>query len=89
MHLFSKPANDKQIELLYSIHTDVPNVITTDPIRLRQIITNLVNNAIKFTEKGEVFLGLEVESMTGTHVTLHGWVKDTGIGMTVEQQQRI
>jgi two-component system sensor histidine kinase/response regulator len=66
---------------------DVPEALLGDPGRIPQILVNLVGNALKFTEHGEIFVGVE-EQLTGT-ATLHFWVKDTGIGIPIEKQEKI
>ena len=60
-----------------------------DPLRLRQVVTNLVSNAIKFTERGEVALDVDAEPCAGGELTLHIRVKDTGIGIPADKLQRI
>lgn len=87
--LFDKAVQDKGLELRYQIETDVPEIIIADPTRIRQIVTNLVSNAIKFTLEGEIVLGLEVYNKEGNEITLHGWVKDTGIGLAPEKLNSI
>ncbi|HEY9231628.1 MAG TPA: PAS domain S-box protein, partial [Blastocatellia bacterium] len=79
----------KGLELACHIHPDVPNRLLGDAGRLRQLITNLIGNAIKFTERGEIVLGVEVESRTDEHVLLHFKVADTGIGIAPEKQALI
>ena len=66
-----------------------PNVLVGDPGRLRQIVINLVGNAIKFTEQGEVVVRVEKESQTKDEIVLHFAVADTGIGMPPEKQRLI
>jgi len=83
--LIGLKAEDKAIELLFDTHPDVPMALTGDPLRLGQILTNLGNNAVKFTEKGEIVMGVERVSQAESEVTLHFWVRDTGIGLTPEQ----
>ncbi len=63
--------------------------VSSDPVRLRQIIVNLVGNAIKFTHSGGVTLSVHVESQEAEHVTLRFSVKDTGIGIPPEKQNEI
>ncbi|MBT3342510.1 MAG: response regulator [Gemmatimonadetes bacterium] len=82
-------AREKGLELTSHVADDVPTQLSGDPTRLRQIVTNLVSNAIKFTDHGHVRIQVEVESSTDTHVVLHGSVQDTGIGIPSAQQPRI
>ena len=82
-------AHQKGLELLYEVATDVPDPVVGDPSRLRQIVTNLVGNALKFTEKGEVVV--RVEKTTGEEhgVELRFAVHDTGIGIPKDKQHLI
>jgi PAS domain S-box-containing protein len=82
-------AQQKHIELASHFPQEVPDVLIGDPERLRRIVVNLVGNAIKFTEHGEVVLRAQIESKSSTEVLLHFSVTDTGIGIPMEQQQRI
>jgi PAS domain S-box-containing protein len=82
-------AQQKHIELASHFPQEVPDVLIGDPERLRRIVVNLVGNAIKFTEQGEVVLHVQVESQSANEVLLHFSVTDTGIGIPLEQQQRI
>jgi len=82
-------AEQKGLELLFSLPPDLPTHLIGDPTRLRQILVNLGSNAIKFTDRGSVTMGLEVQHQHGHEVVLHGWVCDTGIGMSPEQQARL
>jgi PAS domain S-box-containing protein len=82
-------ASQKGIELACSISPQVPDYLIGDPGRLRQIILNLVGNAIKFTEKGEVEIKVEADSESKDNVTLHFAIRDTGIGIPPEKQQVI
>ena len=79
----------KKLELACRFHTDVPDALTGDPGRLRQIIVNLVGNAIKFTSEGEVVLEVSVESQGEGTCCLHFAVSDTGIGVPFAKQQMI
>jgi PAS domain S-box-containing protein len=81
-------AHEKGLELAYEVCPEVPDVLRGDPRRLRQIVTNLVGNAIKFTEQGQVVVRVEAESETEEEVGLHFSVADTGIGIP-EDKQRI
>ena len=82
-------AHAKKIELAFEIEEAVPQFILGDGLRLRQIILNLVGNAIKFTEAGEVLVSVKVAQQTAERVKLHFIVRDTGIGMTPEQLSRV
>ena len=82
-------ANDKNLEFLIAAQPDIPANLVGDPLRLGQILINLVNNAVKFTEKGEVLVTAAIESRTSSRVTLKFAVRDTGIGMTPEQSARL
>ncbi len=82
-------ASQKGLEVACSLSPQVPEYLIGDPGRLRQIILNLVGNAIKFTEKGEVVVQVEVDSQSEDHATLHFSVRDTGIGIPPEKQQII
>jgi CheY-like chemotaxis protein len=82
-------AHEKSLELNYQVRPDVPETLVGDPGVLRQIIVNLVGNAIKFTEHGEVKVRVERESEEAGRACLHIGVQDTGIGIPVESQTRI
>ncbi len=82
-------AHAKGLELVYDRAPDVPALVVGDANRLRQILVNLVGNAIKFTGAGEVVVSLTLEQATATDVTVHLSVRDTGIGIPTEQQARI
>ncbi len=82
-------AADKGLELAGHIPAEISENLIGDPGRLRQIVVNLVGNAIKFTETGEVVMDIEVESETDETVRLHCWVTDTGEGIPQDKQQQI
>jgi PAS domain S-box-containing protein len=82
-------AHGKGLELAYHIPAAVPDALLGDPGRLRQIVVNLVGNAIKFTEQGEVVMHVTAEWHTDTDVSLHFAVTDTGIGIPAEKRQLI
>jgi PAS domain S-box-containing protein len=82
-------AEEKNLEFLVSAQPDIPPNLVGDPLRLGQILINLVNNAVKFTERGEVVVAVAVEERTPDRVTLAFSVRDTGIGMTQEQCARL
>jgi len=89
MKTLSLRAHQKGLELAFEIDPDVPDGLTGDPGRLRQIIVNLVGNAIKFTEHGEVVLHVGTESRTPDSLHLHFTVTDTGIGIPAGKQSAI
>jgi signal transduction histidine kinase/CheY-like chemotaxis protein/HPt (histidine-containing phosphotransfer) domain-containing protein len=82
-------AHQKGLELAAHILPDVPDELVGDPIRLRQIVVNLIGNAIKFTETGEVVVHAELESREGDDIHLHFAVSDTGIGIPADKQSVI
>ncbi len=79
-------AHQKHLELAYDADPEVPSQLLGDPGRLRQILVNLVGNAIKFTQRGEVLVTIENGSQDARGVELHFKVKDTGIGIPPEKQ---
>jgi signal transduction histidine kinase/DNA-binding response OmpR family regulator len=89
MRILALRAHQKGLELLCDIKENVPEFVVADPVRLRQVIVNLTGNAIKFTEKGEVELGVEIEAGSGDPMRLHFKVRDTGIGIPVDRQRSI
>ncbi len=82
-------AHDKNLEFLIGAQPDIPPNLTGDPLRLGQILINLVNNSVKFTESGEVIVSVAVEERVADRVKLRFSVRDTGIGMTSEQSARL
>jgi signal transduction histidine kinase/CheY-like chemotaxis protein/integral membrane sensor domain MASE1/HPt (histidine-containing phosphotransfer) domain-containing protein len=82
-------AHDKKLELVVDIPPDVPETLIGDPTRLRQILVNLLGNAIKFTQHGEVVLRVETEAKTDKNTLLHLSVTDTGIGIPKDRQELI
>lgn len=88
-NLVGLKAEDKGLELLFDIAADVPMNLIGDPLRLGQILVNLGNNAVKFTDKGEIVLKISCKKMSDDNVTLHFEVLDSGIGMTPEQQANL
>ena len=82
-------AHHKGLELACDIRPEVPKALAGDPLRLRQVVVNLVGNAIKFTDHGEVVLRVRPESNVDGEVRLHFSVTDTGIGIPAEKQKLI
>jgi two-component system, sensor histidine kinase and response regulator len=82
-------AHQKQLELLVDVKPEVPDVLIGDPVRLRQVLLNLVGNAIKFTPSGEVIVHVDAERSVGDLVPLDIRVIDTGVGIEAEKQTEI
>jgi PAS domain S-box-containing protein len=78
-------AHEKGLEFAYEINHEVPSLLRGDPGRLRQILLNMTNNAIKFTEMGEIVVRCFIEEETGTHAKVRFEVSDTGIGIPAEK----
>ena len=82
-------AHQKGLELIYDVQPDVPEALLGDPGRIRQVLVNLVGNAVKFTEIGEIFINVEEESHDDAVTCLHFMVKDTGLGIPADKQDTI
>jgi signal transduction histidine kinase/DNA-binding response OmpR family regulator len=80
-------AEEKGLEIIFSVAPDVPRRFLGDPLRLGQVLLNLTNNAVKFTEQGEIVISVSVESLDDQQCRLHFAIRDSGIGMTREQTQ--
>ena len=89
VELVAERAHSKRVELLVSFEPDVPRMLRGDPGRLRQVLLNLLTNAVKFTDQGEVALHLEKLEETLTDALLRFSVRDTGIGIAPEVQERL
>ncbi|MBF0496829.1 MAG: response regulator, partial [Deltaproteobacteria bacterium] len=89
MKALAVKAHEKGLELAYRIQPDVPDRLLGDPARIRQVVLNLIGNAIKFTDAGEVVLEVELSSQTNDEVALHFSVRDTGIGIPEDKKGRI
>ena len=88
-NIVSQKAQDKSLEFLISAQHDIPQNLVGDPLRLGQILINLVNNAIKFTDHGEVLVTVAIEEQLTDRVKLKFAVRDSGIGMTPEQSAKL
>jgi len=86
LEMFGEPASAKGLELAGLVHAEVPSLVASDPGRLRQILTNLVGNAIKFTDTGEVAIHVRLAEETREQALIRFEVHDTGIGMSPEVQ---
>ncbi len=86
---FRFTAESKGLMLLLDVPGDVPRTVSGDPVRLRQVLTNLVSNAVKFTKQGAVRVSLHPESQDGSLLRLHVEVTDTGIGIRSDRLQTI
>lgn len=89
VQLLAPLAHDKQLDLILDIQPGLPRTLLADSRRMRQIITNLISNAIKFTEQGHVFVGASLVSEQEDHYRLAIAVMDTGIGIAQQQQARV
>jgi len=89
INLLSPSALEKNIELFYRIDKDIPTKIQSDPFRTHQILTNLVGNAIKFTEKGYVYLQVTMGEIDNVSTSIKFTVSDTGIGMNNEDKKKL
>jgi signal transduction histidine kinase/DNA-binding response OmpR family regulator len=86
---YASAAHAKGIELLTEIDPEVPTEVCGDPLRLRQVISNLVNNALKFTNEGEVVVGVRLRAKGPAHATLEIRVSDTGVGISKDRAETI
>jgi len=89
MHLLAGRAQSKGLELLCDIFADVPFGVRGDPGRLRQVLTNLIGNAIKFTEQGEVVVRTTLINSNGDQIELRFEIRDTGIGIAPKTRERL
>ena len=87
--LTAQKAHEKGLEFLAHVAPGIPEFLRGDPLRLGQILTNFVNNAVKFTEQGEIRLEIGLQERTGEKVQLKLSVRDTGMGMTKEQAAKL
>lgn len=88
-HVISLKVESKGLELIYYMDPEVPEKLIGDPLRLGQVLINLANNAVKFTEEGEIIIVVGVEEQDNNHVRLSFSVKDTGIGISKENAEKL
>ncbi|MBN2427585.1 MAG: response regulator [Deltaproteobacteria bacterium] len=89
MQIFKTPASNKGLELALNIDDDVPFFLNGDVVRLRQVLSNLVANAVKFTERGLVLVHVLCEQVIDDHLQLRFSIRDTGIGISLKEQERL
>lgn len=89
INLLSPAALNKNIELFYRVENDVPIIIKSDPFRIHQILTNLIGNAIKFTDEGYVYLQVTNGEIDNTETSIKFSVSDTGIGMNGSDKKKL
>ena len=88
-NLIAEKATVKGLELLFDIDSTLPQRLVGDPLRLGQILINYSNNAVKFTEKGEITISMKIREETESDILVYGAVSDTGIGLTPEQMAKL
>jgi signal transduction histidine kinase/CheY-like chemotaxis protein len=89
LELLAERAQSKEVELASQVEQDVPSALRGDPSRLRQILINLVGNAVKFTNEGEVVVRATLDAQEEESVTVRFTIRDTGIGIPMEAQKKI
>ncbi|MCK2042123.1 response regulator [Chromohalobacter sp. TMW 2.2308] len=82
-------AQRKNLHLLGLVYDDVPDQLLGDPLRIKQVLTNLVNNAVKFTERGEIMVRVMLDDLSTTSTKLRISVRDTGIGLDLASRERL
>jgi two-component system sensor histidine kinase/response regulator len=89
LDVFAPKAAESGVDLIYEIDYNVPSLIVSDSVRLRQVLINLIGNSIKFTNQGEVFVGVHATDLNNDNVTLNFEVRDTGIGISDDKMDRL
>jgi len=89
LDVFATKAAESGVDLIYEIDYTVPSQIIGDSVRLRQVLMNLVGNSVKFTQRGEIFVGVTASEITSDHVVLNFEVRDTGIGISPDKMDRL
>ena len=87
--LIGEKAQEKELEVIFDVGSDIPDVLKGDPVRLGQVLLNFISNAVKFTEKGSIKLRVRSKHETDNHIELLFEVVDHGIGLTDVQQSRL
>ncbi|MBT2770802.1 response regulator [Halomonas sp. ISL-60] len=87
--LHAPEAQHKQLHLVAMVYDDVPTPLTGDPLRIHQVLNNLIGNALKFTHEGEVIVRVMLDNLEGQHVVLNISVSDTGIGLSDAHQEAL
>ncbi|MBU1363986.1 MAG: response regulator [Gammaproteobacteria bacterium] len=83
------PPEEKQLQLNCRIDSEVPTLVSGDPLRIRQVLLNLLGNAIKFTDHGEIELSVQSQNLPGDVARLHFAVRDSGVGISLDKQAHI
>ncbi len=89
LDLLASKAAEKRLEMIYLLDDDVPRILEGDVNRLRQILVNLLGNAVKFTESGEIVLSVSARRVSAELLELHFTVRDTGIGISPENMDKL
>jgi two-component system sensor histidine kinase/response regulator len=87
--IFGNKVADKGLKLIFDVDPALPAVLHGDPLRISQILINYINNAIKFTEKGEIIVSVKLQNSNGRKIVTYFAVKDTGVGLSKEQQAKL
>jgi signal transduction histidine kinase/CheY-like chemotaxis protein/ligand-binding sensor domain-containing protein len=89
LDIFATKAAEIKLDLLYQMDHDVPSTVVTDGVRLKQVLINLIGNAIKFTTQGEIFVGVHVNRLYDDGLELNFVIRDTGIGIPSDKIERL
>jgi PAS domain S-box-containing protein len=89
LHLFETKIQEKNLELIKKYDSNIPHVVVGDPVRLHQIILNLMSNAVKFTNKGAITVGIDIQNEDSEKITIEFSVADTGIGISENKVDKI
>ncbi|MDO9025909.1 MHYT domain-containing protein, partial [Zwartia sp.] len=87
--LISEKSRAKGLEVIFDIDQEIPSTFVGDPLRLGQILINYANNAVKFTDKGEIAIIVRIQEIRGDQIVLYLGVRDTGVGLSREQQSQL